>query len=197
MSIIDRHAVEKILIGRKTRIEKLAKRKHRAVISSNNIQRLVTVPRLTERSKINIIHCWWPFGIPIELKRMARRNSRVFVTCWRKAQVESVWLGERSSPSPSCSFFATGPSVNCEILHEQSGTPIAQVSPLIIACFEGDVDIIRFFIEVSHRAKFDRARSASSLVWRTVPIPIKPKVNIISLPSMFSAMPNITDKVYV
>jgi hypothetical protein len=28
------------------------------------------------------------------------------------------------------------------------GTPIAQVSPLIIACFEGDIDIIRFFIEV-------------------------------------------------
>jgi hypothetical protein len=40
------------------------------------------------------------------------------------------------------------PSVNCEILHEQTGTPIAQVSPLIIACFEGDIDIIRFFIEV-------------------------------------------------
>ncbi|CAF1280498.1 unnamed protein product [Rotaria sp. Silwood1] len=41
----------------------------------------------------------------------------------------------------------TNPSINCEILHEQTGTPIAQVSPLIIACFEGDVDIIRFFIE--------------------------------------------------
>jgi ankyrin repeat protein len=41
----------------------------------------------------------------------------------------------------------TNPSVNCEILHEQTGTPIAQVSPLIIACFEGDIDIIRFFIE--------------------------------------------------
>ncbi len=40
------------------------------------------------------------------------------------------------------------PSVSCEILHEQTGTPIAQVSPLIIACFEGDIDIIRFFIEV-------------------------------------------------
>ncbi|CAF1037960.1 unnamed protein product [Adineta steineri] len=39
------------------------------------------------------------------------------------------------------------PSVNCEILHEQTGTPIAQVSPLIIACFEGDIDIIKFFIE--------------------------------------------------
>ncbi|CAF0932475.1 unnamed protein product [Adineta steineri] len=41
----------------------------------------------------------------------------------------------------------TNPSISCEILHEQTGTPIAQVSPLIIACFEGDVDIIRFFIE--------------------------------------------------
>jgi hypothetical protein len=40
------------------------------------------------------------------------------------------------------------PSVTCEILHEQTGTPIAQVSPLIIACFEGDVDIIKFFIDV-------------------------------------------------
>jgi hypothetical protein len=43
------------------------------------------------------------------------------------------------------------PSISCEILHEQTGTPIAQVSPLIIACFEGDVDIIRFFIEVSRQ----------------------------------------------
>ncbi|CAF4984768.1 unnamed protein product [Rotaria sp. Silwood1] len=41
----------------------------------------------------------------------------------------------------------TNPNVNCEILHEQTGTPIAQVSPLIIACFEGDIDIIRFLIE--------------------------------------------------
>ncbi|CAF1165302.1 unnamed protein product [Adineta ricciae] len=41
----------------------------------------------------------------------------------------------------------TNPSVNCEILHEQTGTPIAQVSPLIIACFEGDIDIIKLFIE--------------------------------------------------
>ncbi|CAF3991501.1 unnamed protein product, partial [Rotaria sordida] len=39
------------------------------------------------------------------------------------------------------------PSINCKVLHEQTGTPIAQVSPLIIACFEGDIDIIRFFIE--------------------------------------------------
>jgi hypothetical protein len=45
-------------------------------------------------------------------------------------------------------YLSKDPSVNCEILHEQTGTPIAQVSPLIIACFEGDIDIIRFFIEV-------------------------------------------------
>ena len=48
-------------------------------------------------------------------------------------------------------FFFEDPSISCEILHEQTGTPIAQVSPLIIACFEGDVDIIRFFIEVSRK----------------------------------------------
>jgi len=41
----------------------------------------------------------------------------------------------------------TSPNVSCEILHEQTGTPIAQVSPLIIACFEGDLDTIRFLIE--------------------------------------------------
>jgi len=52
-------------------------------------------------------------------------------------------------------FFSSSkdPSVSCEILHEQTGTPIAQVSPLIIACFEGDVDIIRFFIEVGRKKK--------------------------------------------
>ena len=52
----------------------------------------------------------------------------------------------------SC-FFFKDPSISCEILHEQMGTPIAQVSPLIIACFEGDVDIIRFFIEVNRKRK--------------------------------------------
>jgi len=41
----------------------------------------------------------------------------------------------------------TNVSVQCEILHEQTGQPIAQVSPLIIACFEGDPDIIRYLIE--------------------------------------------------
>ncbi|CAF1056182.1 unnamed protein product [Didymodactylos carnosus] len=41
----------------------------------------------------------------------------------------------------------TSASVQCEILHEQTGVPIAQVSPLIIACFEGDLDIIRFLID--------------------------------------------------
>lgn len=47
------------------------------------------------------------------------------------------------------------PNVNCEILHEQTGAPIAQVSPLIIACFEGDIDIIRFFIDVRQRTSCD------------------------------------------
>lgn len=49
--------------------------------------------------------------------------------------------------------FQLDPNVSCEILHEQTGAPIAQVSPLIIACFEGDIDIIRFFIDVSLKKK--------------------------------------------
>ena len=39
------------------------------------------------------------------------------------------------------------PSVMCDILHDVTGQPIAQATPLIIACFEGDADVIKFLIE--------------------------------------------------
>ena len=39
------------------------------------------------------------------------------------------------------------PSVICDILHDVTGQPIAQATPLLIACFEGDSDVIKFLIE--------------------------------------------------
>ncbi|KAI3385402.1 hypothetical protein SNEBB_009277 [Seison nebaliae] len=43
-----------------------------------------------------------------------------------------------------------GQDVNtmCDILHEQTCQPIAQAPPLIIACFEGDADIIKYLISI-------------------------------------------------
>jgi ankyrin repeat protein len=38
-------------------------------------------------------------------------------------------------------------SVLCDILHDFTGQPIAQATPLLIACFEGDSDVIKFLIE--------------------------------------------------
>lgn len=39
------------------------------------------------------------------------------------------------------------PSVLCDILHDITGQPIAQATPLLIACFEGDPDVIKLLIE--------------------------------------------------
>lgn len=39
------------------------------------------------------------------------------------------------------------PSTLCDVLDDIAGKPIAQATPLIIACFEGDPDVIRFLIE--------------------------------------------------
>lgn len=39
------------------------------------------------------------------------------------------------------------PSILCDILHDVTGQPIAQATPLIIACFEGDPDVIKLLIE--------------------------------------------------
>ena len=39
------------------------------------------------------------------------------------------------------------PSILCDILHDVTGKPIAQATPLLIACFEGDPDVIKLFID--------------------------------------------------
>lgn len=41
------------------------------------------------------------------------------------------------------------PNMICDILHDVTGQPIAQATPLLIACFEGDADVIKLLIEAS------------------------------------------------
>lgn len=41
------------------------------------------------------------------------------------------------------------PSLMCDILHDVTGQPIAQATPLLIACFEGDTDVIKLLIEAN------------------------------------------------
>lgn len=40
------------------------------------------------------------------------------------------------------------PSDLCEIYDEKSGEARAKVAPLIIACFEGDYDVIKYLLDV-------------------------------------------------
>lgn len=40
-------------------------------------------------------------------------------------------------------------SMLCDILHDVTGQPIAQATPLLIACFEGDADVIKLIIEAN------------------------------------------------
>ena len=39
------------------------------------------------------------------------------------------------------------PNMLCDILHDITGQPIAQATPLLIACFEGDPDVIKLLLE--------------------------------------------------
>lgn len=39
------------------------------------------------------------------------------------------------------------PEILCDILHDVTGLPIAQATPLLISCFEGDPDVIKLLID--------------------------------------------------
>ena len=41
------------------------------------------------------------------------------------------------------------PTILCDILHDMTGQPIAQATPLLISCFEGDPDVIKLLIEAN------------------------------------------------
>jgi hypothetical protein len=41
------------------------------------------------------------------------------------------------------------PAILCDILHDITGQPIAQATPLLISCFEGDPDVIKLLIEAN------------------------------------------------
>lgn len=53
------------------------------------------------------------------------------------------------------------PSILCDILHDVTGQPIAQATPLLIACFEGDSDVIKLLIE--HNADVNQTESEHHL----------------------------------
>jgi hypothetical protein len=39
------------------------------------------------------------------------------------------------------------PDIFCDVLHDLTGQPIAQATPLLIACFEGEADVIKLIID--------------------------------------------------
>lgn len=80
-----------------------------------------------------------------------------------------------------------------EIFDEKSGESRAKVPPMIIACFEGDYDTIKFLLEVSDERE-DVERSDGFIPDSMVPIRTKPKVNTISPLSMCSSMGHTKDK---
>ena len=68
--------------------------------------------------------------------------------------VKAIWNVDRFSPKKEEKLRELrnllkkyNPNILCDILHDVTGQPIAKASPLLIACFEGDVDVIRLLIE--------------------------------------------------
>jgi ankyrin repeat protein len=68
--------------------------------------------------------------------------------------IRAIWNVERFNPKLDeklkdlkCLLKKQNPSILCDILHDVTGQPIAQATPLIIACFEGDPDVIKLLIE--------------------------------------------------
>ena len=68
--------------------------------------------------------------------------------------IKAIWNVDRFNPNIEDKLRELrgllqhqNPSILCDILHDVTGKAIAQATPLLIACFEGDPDVIRLFIE--------------------------------------------------
>ena len=72
------------------------------------------------------------------------------------ALIRAIWNVDRYNPNVSeklrdlrheIEIEANDPNMTCDILHEVTGQPIAQATPLLIACFEGEPDVIKLLLE--------------------------------------------------
>ena len=68
--------------------------------------------------------------------------------------IRTIWNVDRFNPNKEeklrelrAVLTKYNPSIVCDILHETTGQVIAQASPLLIASFEGDSDVIALLIE--------------------------------------------------
>ena len=68
--------------------------------------------------------------------------------------IRAIWNVDRFNPKLEeklkdikATLKKYNPSILCDILHDVTGQPIAQATPLIIACFEGDPDVIKLLVE--------------------------------------------------
>ena len=68
--------------------------------------------------------------------------------------IKSIWNVDRFNPNVTEKLkdlkkhlTIYNPNILCDILHDVTGESIAQATPLIIACFEGDPDVIKLLIE--------------------------------------------------
>jgi hypothetical protein len=68
--------------------------------------------------------------------------------------VKAIWNVDRFNPKKDEKLrelrnllLKYNPNILCDILHDITGQSIAKASPLLIACFEGDVDVIKMLIE--------------------------------------------------
>lgn len=70
--------------------------------------------------------------------------------------IKEIWNVDRFNPKideklKELKFLLKkfNPNIICDILHDVTGQPIAQATPLLIACFEGDADVIKLLIEAN------------------------------------------------
>ncbi len=68
--------------------------------------------------------------------------------------LRAIWTTDRFNPNTAeklrglhAALARFDPNVQCELYHEATGEVIATATPLVVACFEGDPDVIQLLIE--------------------------------------------------
>ena len=68
--------------------------------------------------------------------------------------LRAIWTTDRFNPNTAeklrglhAALARFDPNVQCDLYHEATGEGIATATPLVVACFEGDPDVIQLLIE--------------------------------------------------
>lgn len=159
------------------------------IYSSINIKYLSIIRSQTKQNKSSLwgklllFLLFWLIEIAVVFSRQDHpfydKHDELLKAIWSLDRSAS---GEAKLAKVKAAVAASSPAKLVDIFDDKTGESKAKVPPLIIACFEGDYDLIKFLIEVISKTITERERERETKTWferfRMVPIPIKLKVNM-------------------